>query len=363
MDSTVRHLAEHPAGHEGRREGEVGLGVGLGDVPGSRWDDLAARCADVGRDPVAALRLAADGGTDVPLPGNGATAERWAALATLAAVDLSLARAWEPHLDALAILAEADRSEFAQPGSTWGVFAAEGPRVRVTAEERDGRWLLQGTKPWCSLAGDLSHALITAWVDEEQRGLFAIDLRDEGVQGGVEEWVPHGLRNIRSTSVTLDGVPARPVGDPGWYLRRDGFAWGGIGVAAVWFGGAVGVIRRMQQQAAARPLDQIGELHLGRADVALSCARALLAESADRIDAGRADGEAGAVLALQVRHAMHEAAEAVLREADHAMGPAPLAQEAAYADRVADLRLYLRQHHAERDAAALGRTVAARRPW
>ena len=35
------------------------------------------------------------------------------------------------------------------------------------------------------------------------------------------------------------------VGEPGWYLDRPGFAWGGIGVAAVWYGATVAVARRV----------------------------------------------------------------------------------------------------------------------
>lgn len=337
--------------------------VGLGPTPAARWSDLAGLAGSLGRDPAAALRAAAETADRVPLPGGGDTAGRWSALATLGAVDLAVARAWEPHLDALAILAESEAAGAVPTGSTWGVFAAEAPQARLRADRVDGGWRLHGVKPWCSLADDLTHALVTAWVDEDRRGLFAVDLGDRGVQGSSEEWLPHGLRIIRSASVSFDGVPAEPVGDPGWYLRRSGFAWGGIGVAAVWYGGAVGLIRRMQEQAASRKLDQVGALHLGRADVALQGARAVLAESAALIDAGRADGEDGVALALRVRHLLHEAAELVLREADHAMGPAPLAHERAHADRVADLRLYLRQHHAERDAAALGRLVATTRPW
>ncbi|WGL51409.1 acyl-CoA dehydrogenase [Nocardioides sp. BP30] len=337
--------------------------IGLGAVPATRWAELAEQAARAGRDPAAALRLAAEAAGDVPLPGGGATLDRWSALATLAGVDVSVARTWEPHLDALAILAEAGRFDLATAGSTWGVYAAEGAGQRLRAERTGQGWRLRGTKPWCSLAEEVTHALVTAWVDEEQRGLFAVPMRDPAVRGTDGPWSPHGLGNIRSAPVEYDGAAAEPVGEPSWYLRRDGFAWGGIGVAAVWYGAAVGLMRRLQEQAASRRLDQVGELHLGRADVALSCAGAVLADSATAIDAGRANGDAGALLALRVRHAVHEAAEAVLREADHAMGPAPLAHEEAYADRVADLRLYLRQHHAERDAAALGRVVAAARPW
>ena len=49
----------------------------------------------------------------------------------------------------------------------------------------------------------------------------------------------------------------------------------------------------------------------------------------------------------------------VLERAGHALGPAPLALEEEHAGRVADLQLYVRQEHAERDAAALGRLVTS----
>jgi len=65
-----------------------------------------------------------------------------------------------------------------------------------------------------------------------------------------------------------------------------------------------------------------------------------------------------------VRATVARACEDVLERAGHALGPAPLALDAAHAKRVADLQLYVRQHHAERDLASLGETIAARtRPW
>ena len=155
----------------------------------------------------------------------------------------------------------------------------------------------------------------------------------------------------------FDSAEATPVGGPGWYLVRDGFAWGGIGVAAVWFGGAVGVARRLRDQAGEREADQVGWAHLGAVDAAMHGARAVLTESADEIDTGRANGAKGALLAMRARQVVVDAVEAVIRAADHALGPAPLVFEREHADRVSDLRVYIRQHHAERDAANLGRAT------
>ena len=57
--------------------------------------------------------------------------------------------------------------------------------------------------------------------------------------------------------------------------------------------------------------------------------------------------------------------EDVLRIAGHALGPAPLALEAEHAKRVADLQVYVRQQHAERDDVSLGQALAgsAVPPW
>ncbi|WP_432477760.1 acyl-CoA dehydrogenase [Nocardioides sp. GXQ0305] len=310
---------------------------------------------------------ARDLGAVLPPPGRGRTGERWSVLATLGAHDLQLARAVEPHVDALAILEEADAAGHdgvPVPGATWGVYAAEGPGVRVDATPVGAGWRLSGTKPWCSLADRLSHALVTAWVDDEQRGLFAVELTARGVgTSAPDEWSARGLRDVVSLPVTLTDVPARPIGPPGWYLARDGFAWGGLGVAAVWYGGAVGLARRLAQPRS-RPRDQVAHLLLGEVDQRLAAARAVLHRAAADVDAGCAAGVAGALLAHRARAVVASSCEAVLTAVDHDLGPGPLVGEPDHAARVADLRLYLRQHHAERDLAELGRLVAEQgHPW
>ena len=82
--------------------------VGVGAVPPERWSGLVDEVNRLGRDPQAAVALLSkDSDLGIPQPGAGETLERWAALASLGAVDLSVARAIEPHLDAAAILVEA----------------------------------------------------------------------------------------------------------------------------------------------------------------------------------------------------------------------------------------------------------------
>ncbi|HEU5265713.1 MAG TPA: hypothetical protein VFU35_03390 [Jatrophihabitans sp.] len=315
--------------------------------------DCLRRATGAGEDIDAALTIAATAGTLLPVPGDGHTLERWAALAALARANVTVARVVEAHADALAILAEA-KSEPAAPGSTWGVFAAESPDQLLTGKPAaDGTFELSGIKPWCSLGDVLDRALVTAHV-AEGRQLFAIDLRDPRVRAEpARRWVARGLRTVTSVPLHCDRLPAVAVGSANWYLTRDGFAWGGTGVAACWYGGALGLADTLYRTAMGRrrPLDA---LHVGTVDAHLHAAAAALRDAAVRIDSGAAGGADGELLAMRVRAVVAEAVEHALRQVGHALGPAPLAFDAEYAARVADLELYVRQHHAERDLDALG---------
>ncbi|TFD51043.1 acyl-CoA dehydrogenase [Cryobacterium sp. Hh7] len=323
---------------------------------------LSAAAMEVNGDAQRAIALASSLAS-VPRPGEGKTAVLFDTLCTLASADLTAARVAEAHLDARAILAQAGQD--AQPDHTWGVFAAETAGTVLTATREGDRWRLDGTKPWCSLAGLLTHALVTAHVGDHGRRLFAVDLRQAGITVHDELWIARGLPQVKSGPVDFDGVGADAVGDEGWYLRRPGFAWGGIGVAAVWCGGAVGLARTLYDSTQGRAPDQIALAHLGAVDVAVTTAATALAAAAAAIDAGEADGPAGSLLAARVRGIVARAAEDVIFHIGHALGPAPLALNDRHAQRVADLQLYVRQHHAEHDDAALGRMLVTKgsAPW
>lgn len=327
----------------------------------------------------AILELARELGDGAPQPQQGRTHALWQLLATLGCADLGVARIIEPHLDALAILHQAGADQLNQAGSTWGVFAAQGPGTPLEGTLNNGEWHLDGDKPWCSLAGELSHALITAKTESGVQ-LFAVDLRHPGITASTRPWQALGLPAVPSAGLGFNNVPAVAVGGPNWYLERPGFAWGGVGVAAVWHGAATAVARRLHRHCMARKPDQIALWHLGTTDQALWSAAAAFhaaAQEADAVvganggankDAGWGAGTAG-IMAARLRATVVGAAETVLAMAAHGMGPEPLAFEAEHAQRVADLELYLRQDHAERSLAHHGAALASHRagspvpPW
>lgn len=303
------------------------------------------------------------GELQLPLPGTGRTAQRWAALAGCARENVVLGRLAEAHTDAAAILAELGGQPM-MPGEVWGVWAAEPPIPLVRARRDGPHWRLSGEKPWCSGAHSCTRALLTARIGE-QRGLFAVDLGQPEVRPVPGTWHAVGMADSDSGTVAFDGAAARMVGAPGDYLRRPGFWHGAIGVAACWYGGACGVADALVATAAGGGADEHALAHLGGVTAALSGARWALQASAGAIDADPMDERRRAhSRAHRVRAVVEAAATETIDRVGRALGAAVLCADTQHAHRVADLTVYLRQSHAERDLAALGRLVAEQgRPW
>jgi alkylation response protein AidB-like acyl-CoA dehydrogenase len=305
-----------------------------------------------------AFAAAVDSGRlNLPLPGSGATAERWAAFADLAGEDLSLARLAEGHADSVAILAELGGPP-PEPGSRWGVWAANPPGPAVTAARRDGRWLLEGTKQYCSGARICTHALVTAAADDGAR-LFAV--ATERLEPDTASWPATGMAGSDTLNVGFPGIAAVPLGPPDAYTNRPGFSHGGVGVAACWYGGARAVAQTLARAAGKRDVGPHALAHLGSVDLGLRAARFALGQAADEIDADPGDlsGE-GPIRALRVRALTEAVAADVMTRTGRALGAGPLGHDEAHSRAVADLTVYLRQHHAERDLARLGELVAQR---
>jgi hypothetical protein len=94
-------------------------------------------------------------------------------------------------------------------------------------------------------------------------------------------------------------------------------------------------------------------------DLGLRTARAALVRAAGEIDADPGDLRGtGAGRALRVRALTEAVAADVLTRTGRALGAGPLGHDRAHSRAVADLTVYLRQHHAERDLARLGELVA-----
>lgn len=347
-------------------------------------------------------RLEESGRLDPPPLGGGNTAGRWSALAELARHDVSEARIAEAHVDALQILAEADRARPA--GCLYGVWASDHPRWRVTATAgADGDLVLHGSKAFCTGTGIVDRALVTITVDDDSTG-HEVSGRscNEGTHGEPDDgpgdgphllvdvslsalaaeridtsgWANTALADTATAVVDLTGlVVARSevVGGHRWYLDRHGFWDGAIGPAACWAGAALGLVDHARLHP---PNDPHGRAHLGAMSAVAWSLTAALDQAGREIDADTArfasigestDRSAGRrataarARALTVRHLVDAGCAEIQDRFARALGPRPLVADAGVIERDHALSLYRRQCHAERDLEALGELLTAPR--
>lgn len=202
-------------------------------------------------------------------------------------------------------------------------------------------------------AAQVTHALVTT----QHAGascLFAVALNQPGVQIDASGWQAIGMRDIETANVTFSRVPAQQVGASDAYLTRPGFWHGGAGIAACWFG-ATSAVADVLRTASRVSRDPHAAAHLGAIDAGLAAAGALLRQLAQQIDAQPQDPQMRGV--LQVRSVVEAVARDTLDRVSRALGPGPLCGDRVHAQRCADLSVFIRQHHGERDLQALGEAL------
>jgi alkylation response protein AidB-like acyl-CoA dehydrogenase len=302
-------------------------------------------------------------GADLPLPGSGLTWERFTTLARWSSVELSLGRLCEGHGDALAILAEADMKPF-DVHASYGVWAARGARSKTLAERVGRGWRLSGTKEFCSGASILDRALVTA---ETPLGylLFDVAVNDVVVARHDGSWPATGMADSLSLTLDFGGdvvEDAQVVGPAEFYTQRPGFWFGGAGVAACWYGGAVGLVNGLVDSLSPETNEHV-LADLGYAASSLESMRCVLKSVAQSFDDDPHDeGRQAQFRARIARQVVHDGAADVLVRVASAGGARPLCHDEDEGRRAADLYVYLSQHHGGADAAALGRIVAGSRP-
>ena len=94
--------------------------------------------------------------------------------------------------------------------------------------------------------------------------------------------------------------------------------------------------------------------HRGAMEAAAWSMRAILETAGREIDDAPSGGTTAHARALSVRHAIEQLCAGILEHFGRAYGPHPLAFVEETSRRCEELTIYLRQCHAERDAAALG---------
>jgi alkylation response protein AidB-like acyl-CoA dehydrogenase len=271
--------------------------------------------------------------------------------------DISLARLSEAHVDAVAILHEAGVEPV--PDALYAVWASAGPGgndVRLDTK----RCTLTGAKPFCSGCGVVDRALVTADVGE-QRLLVDIDVSPTFTMRCGSAWHTNAMAKTWTSNVEFDQHPVSDgaiVGGPNWYLDRPGFWHGAIGPAACWAGGTAGLVEGNHPLADWHGPDHHGRAHYGALLADVWTMQAVLERAGNEIDDRPADAAHARVRALMTRHAIHELCTSVLNRFGRAAGPRPFVTDSHVSQRHADISLYLRQCHGERDLELLGDSAA-----
>lgn len=115
-------------------------------------------------------------------------------------------------------------------------------------------------------------------------------------------------------------------------------------------------------RAAKKSVDPHTLAHLGAVDAALAAGEAMLSVAACAVDEDPLNRKGMAeLMARRTRAVIETAVEEAIARTGRALRPAPLCRDAQHAKRVADLTMYVRQSHAERDLERLGLLAGAAR--
>lgn len=285
-----------------------------------------------------------------PLPGlgEGSTADRWLAMFDWAASgSVSVARLAEAHADAVAILFEAGRSPV--DGALYGVWASADRRLQVRLDDVG---TLTGSKALCSGLGIVDRALVLVSGERDEQLLVDVGVSASSVELDTSGWLTPAMADTATGTVRFDRHDIDAVvGGDGWYLGRPGFWNGAVGPAACWAGAAAG-IHEYAEAASSPDAHQLVARGVLRAERALC--RTLLREAGQDIDQRQGDSAAAQRRAYVVRHLVERSAARTVDAFGRAFGPRPFATDGRLAQRVADVTLYVRQQHGDRDLAELG---------
>lgn len=275
-------------------------------------------------------------------------------LQALGRTDIPLARLVEGHVDAMRILAELAGRPV--PSAVYGVWAS---RSHATGLRLEGDRIV-GTLRFASGVGLVDRALVPVWIDDRHHQLFDVDVYSW--QGDESSWRTRAMAASRSLTVEVDEPrPTVAVGAVDAYLQRPGFFPGGIGVAAVWAGGAARVADLTLAYGEGAPESPARTARWGRVRLELACAAGLLDAAGRALSLGRALGEdgRGLDLATEVRAGVARSVRAVVEECRALAGPAGLAYDADLTQAIDDLALYVAQENADSSQRHLGGLLQA----
>lgn len=282
----------------------------------------------------------------LPEPASGQTYQRWQIFALIAGFDLSLAKCFESHYDALSIL-HVLGYENETDEKIWAIWAADGGPA--TLQVQNG--LCRGIKRWCSGAEFVEKALISFKNQQGQSQLCIIDLNQPSITIDLTHWQAVGMQGTQTARVNFMETAVKLIGHPNDYLDRVGFWHGAAGVAACWYGAAVRLVDGLQQSCLKTP-NHFKKMYLGQLATRLAVTRQYFQYIAQLIDSQPKLSHERDVRILRAQ--AEQSCLEVIEGVGKALGARPFCEQADFASLMADLPVFIRQSHAAFDDEQIG---------
>lgn len=375
-DTTVLRTAEL-AQNFARRAEEYDQ---TGAFPGADFDDLFAAGLNAPTIPVAY------GGLGLG-PFRRRAHPLWMMTAQLAKADLSLARCWEGHANALTLIdalgTDAQRARWfegvVRRGEKWVAWSGEpqapkpgeAQRFGTTVTRTEDGWVVNGSKAFATSATGADWAILLVnpagpggvrHLDgaDDSLLLLACSLSHPSITVDTSWWNPVGMRATASHVVRFDHTPIPRdggIGPPGAYLR-DGWQTAFIPHYAASFLGAAEAAHSYALEYLTRQAkrsDPYVQQRVGRMAVNVHTARLWLADVARLWDSGQ---RSQAQLAgSQARHVIEHLALSTVDNCIRACGARSLVRPSPVERILRDLTFYVRHDNDDHILATIGRAA------
>lgn len=311
----------------------------------------------------------------------------WMMTAKLAKADLSLARCWEGHANALTLVdalgTDAQRAQWfegvVERGEKWVGWSGEpqapkpgeARRFGTTVTRTEDGWVVNGSKAFATSSTGADWAILLVnpagpggarhlGGADDSLLLLACPLAHPSITVDTSWWDPVGMRATASHVVRFDHTPipdAWSIGEPGAYLREGWqtafiphYAASFLGAAEGAYSYAFEYIRRQ-----AKGGDPYVQQRVGRMVVAIQTAHLWLAHVAELWDSDQRSQAQTA--GSQARHLIEHLALSTVDNCVRACGARSLVRPSPVERILRDLTFYVRHDNDDQILATIGRTA------
>lgn len=286
--------------------------------------------------------------------------------------NLVVGRVLEGHINAQILINEfgdfKQKQRFANDagdGKLFGVWNTQASDGTVLIQNRDGSYLLNGSKTFATGTDYVSRPLITAALEDGSWQMLVLPLDEIDKEVDESWWHPMGMKSSRSFKMTFKDVIISAdnlIGNPGNYYEQPGFSGGAVRFAAVQMGAAEVLLSETIKylKSLNRVDDPYQKMRLGQMTIAITSGNQWLEGAAKKMDAYMEDpSDENSEIFLTFTNMMRTAIEQICTEVmalcQKCVGARGLNKPYHFERIIRDLNTYLRQPAPDASLADIGR--------